>query len=97
MYQNAAVFAVFLLLYSAVAGRVERSWVSGPIVFTAAGLTLGPIGLGSLHLEIAADGLRLLAEATLAMVLFTDAAKADLGVVRRMSDSPSDCSCSGYH
>jgi sodium/hydrogen antiporter len=83
MNQNAAVLAVFLLLYSAIAGRVERSWISGPIVFVAAGLVLGPVGLGALHLDIAAEGLRLLAEATLAMVLFTDAANADLSVVRR--------------
>ena len=83
MYQNAAVLAVFLLLYSAVAGRVERSWISGPIVFTAVGLVLGPPVLGALHLDVAAAGLRLLAEATLAMVLFTDAANADLRVVRR--------------
>jgi NhaP-type Na+/H+ or K+/H+ antiporter len=83
MYQNAAVLAVFLLLYSAIARRVDKSWVSGPIVFTGAGLVLGPTGLGALHLDIAAEGLHLLAEATLAMVLFTDAAKADLGVVRR--------------
>ena len=83
MYQNAAVLAVFLLLYSTVAGRVERSWISGPIVFTAVGLILGPPVLGALHLDVAAAGLRLLAEATLAMVLFTDAANADLRVVRR--------------
>jgi hypothetical protein len=38
MYQNAALLALFLLVYSAVAGRVERSWVSGPIVFTSVGL-----------------------------------------------------------
>ena len=37
MYQNAAVLAAFLLIYSAIAGRVERSWVSGPIVFTGIG------------------------------------------------------------
>ena len=88
MYQNAAVLAVFLLLYSAIAGRVERSWISGPIVFTAAGLVLGPVGLGALHLDVAAEGLRLLAEATLAMVLFTDAANADLSVVRRNVQLP---------
>ena len=88
MYQNAAVLAVFLLLYSVISGRVERSWISGPIVFTAAGLILGPTGLGVLHLDIATEGLRLLAEATLAMVLFTDAAKADLGVLRRNLQLP---------
>jgi sodium/hydrogen antiporter len=39
--------------------------------------------LDALHLDVTAEGLRLLAEATLAMVLFTDAANADLSVVRR--------------
>src|SRR5215469_154693 len=83
MYQNAAVLAAFLLIYSAVAGRIERSWVSGPILFTAAGFILGPDVLGVLHINITGEGLRLLAELTLAMVLFTDAANADFGVVRR--------------
>ncbi len=83
MYQNAAVLAAFLLLYSAIAGRVGRSWVSGPIVFTAAGLFLGPESLGVLRLNVGTEEMRLLAEAALAMVLFTDAANADLAVIRR--------------
>jgi sodium/hydrogen antiporter len=82
MYQNAALLTVFLIIYSAVAGRVERSWISGPIVFTVVGLLLGPDGLGVLRISISGEGLRLLAELTLAMVLFTDAANADFGVVR---------------
>ncbi|MBV8092282.1 MAG: cation:proton antiporter [Acetobacteraceae bacterium] len=83
MYQNAALLAGCMLLYSAIAGRVERSWISGPILFTCGGLLLGPHVLGVLSLDLAADGLRRLAELTLAMVLFTDAANADLGIVRR--------------
>jgi NhaP-type Na+/H+ or K+/H+ antiporter len=83
MYQNAALLAVFLLIYSAIAGRVERSLISGPIVFTGVGFILGPDGLGVLRIEIRGEGLRLLAEMTLAMVLFTDAANADFAVVRR--------------
>ncbi len=83
MYQNAAILAAFLLIYSAVAGRIERSWLSGPIVFTAAGLLLGPFGLGFVRLNLGAEGLRTLAELTLAMVLFTDAANADFDIVRR--------------
>lgn len=83
MYQNAAMLAVFLLIYSAIAGRIERSLISGPIVFTAIGFVLGPDVLGVLHINIGGEGLRLLAELTLAMVLFTDAANADFGVVRR--------------
>lgn len=83
MYETAAILAAFLLLYSAVAGRIERSWISGPIVFTAIGFALGPDGLGVLRIDISGEGLRLLAELTLAMVLFTDAANADFAVVRR--------------
>jgi sodium/hydrogen antiporter len=83
MYQNAAVLAAFLLIYSAVAGRVAQSWVSGPIVFAAAGAILGPAGLRVVVLDFGSEGLRLLAEGTLAMVLFTDAANADFNVVRR--------------
>jgi NhaP-type Na+/H+ or K+/H+ antiporter len=83
MYRNAAFLAVFLLIYSAVAGRIERSLISGPIVFTVVGFILGPDGLGVLHINITGEGLRLLAELTLAMVLFTDAANADFRFVRR--------------
>jgi len=88
MYQNLAILAAFLLLYSVIAGRIDRSWISGPIVFCAAGMVLGPGGTGALQLGIATEGLRLLAEATLAMVLFTDAAHADLRVIRRSIGVP---------
>jgi hypothetical protein len=52
MYQNAALLAAFLLIYSAIAGRVERSWISGPIVFIAVGAIFGPDALGLLQLNI---------------------------------------------
>jgi NhaP-type Na+/H+ or K+/H+ antiporter len=83
MYQNAAMLAVFVLIYSAVAGRIERSFVSGPIVFTAVGFILGADVLGVLRVHIDGEGLRLLAELTLAMVLFTDAANSDFSIVKR--------------
>ena len=83
MYQNGAILAAFLLIYSAVAGRIERSWISGPIVFVAVGFILGPDALGVFRLNITGEGLRVLAELTLAMVLFTDAANADFDVLRR--------------
>jgi NhaP-type Na+/H+ or K+/H+ antiporter len=43
----------------------------------------GSPGLGILEIDVDAEGLSLLAELTLALVLFTDAANADLGVLRR--------------
>ncbi len=88
MYLNAAMLAAFLLIYSAIAGRIERSWISGPMVFVAVGFILGPDVLGVLRLDITGEGLRILAELTLAMVLFTDAANADFGVLRRNRGLP---------
>jgi hypothetical protein len=88
MYGNAAILAAVVLIYSASAGRVARSWLSGPILFTAAGLVVGPLGFDILRLEITVGDLKVLAEAALAMVLFTDAAHADLRVVRRTVGLP---------
>jgi len=88
MYEEAAILAAVVLLYSAGAGRVERSWLSGPIIFTFAGLILGPAGLNALRLPLTAVDLRTLAELSLAMVLFTDAARSDLRVVRRTVGLP---------
>ena len=83
MYVTLAVLAVFVFLYSAVAGGVERTRISGPMVFTIVGLVVGPVGLGWLQPELDNQALRTLADITLALVLFIDAANADLGVVKR--------------
>ena len=81
MYAELTILALFVFVYSAIAGGVERTPVTGPIVFTAFGLALGPVGLGWLQLDIDQEGLRTLAELTLALVLFTDAANANLSVL----------------
>src|SRR5215475_12605945 len=83
MYENAAFLAVFLLVYSSIAGRIERSLISGPIVFIAVGFILGADGLGVLLIHFDGEGLRFLAELTLAMGLFTDAANAAVSIVKR--------------
>jgi NhaP-type Na+/H+ or K+/H+ antiporter len=88
MYSSAAILAVLAFLFAIVSGRVERSWFSGPIVFVAAGFLLGPGVLDVLRLNIRADGLRVLAELTLAMVLFADAANADIARIRRHAGLP---------
>ena len=89
MYQNLMLLAAFVLVYSAVAGRVERTRISGPIIFTVYGLLIGPVGLGLLSFETDAETLKVLAELTLAMVLFTDAAGADMGVLKRATSLPA--------
>jgi len=41
MYENLALLTIFILVYSSVAGAIERSWISGPMVFTCFGLFIG--------------------------------------------------------
>jgi len=89
MYETLALLAVFVLVYSAVAGAVERTWISGPIVFTCFGLLIGPVGFDLLAWDTDREVIRSLAEVTLAMVLFTDAAGADMGVIKRTSGLPT--------
>lgn len=89
MYGNLALLAAFLLLYSLVANAVERTWISGPIIFTAFGLLIGPVGLDLLTLDIDGEVIGNLAEATLALVLFTDAAKANVNVLKQSRKLPT--------
>jgi len=88
MYENLAILAAFVFLYSIASGGLERTPVNGALLFAAFGLALGPLGLGVLSLDVDKEGLRTLAELTLALVLFTDAANANLGVLKRSIGTP---------
>jgi len=83
MYETLAILAAFVFLYSTMGGGLERTPINGALVFTAFGLVFGPLGLNLLDLDVGAEGLRTLAELTLAMVLFTDASNSDLGVLKK--------------
>ena len=87
-YQNVAVLAGFVFLYSVCASRLERTPVSGPIVYVAFGFLVGPLVLGALNLRVDGEALSALAELTLAMVLFTDSANANLSVLKRFQRLP---------
>jgi NhaP-type Na+/H+ or K+/H+ antiporter len=78
MYNNLALIGVFIFFYSILSGGLERTPINGAVVFTAFGLLLGPIGLGWLTLQTDLHVLSILAELTLSLVLFADAANANL-------------------
>jgi sodium/hydrogen antiporter len=88
LYINLALLAAFVFLYSLTGGRLERTPINGAVVFTAFGMLFGPMGFGLLTVEVNAELLRTLAELTLAVVLFTDAATADLNVLRHSVGIP---------
>jgi len=89
MNEQLAILALFILLYSLVAGRIERSIVSGPIVFVTAGFLMGPMGLGWFEGTAARSDLRMLADFTLALFLFIDASNADLSTLKRSFAIPA--------
>ena len=88
MYETLALIAIFVFIYSITSGALEKTLFSGAIVFAAFGFAFGPLGLDYLKLDIEKEGLRTLAELTLALVLFVDAANANLGVLRQNIQIP---------
>ncbi|MET0663312.1 MAG: sodium:proton antiporter, partial [Ilumatobacteraceae bacterium] len=82
-------FVVLLLCWSLVSGRLERLDVTGPIVFVAAGLLLcnGPWAVVELSVESGA--VHGLAEVTLALLLFADAARVDPDDLRHSAGLPT--------
>ena len=70
-------------VYALVSARLSKTIVSGPMLFVAAGLALGPLGLGLLTLGKDAEPVRVLFEVTLALVLFTDALSVQSKALRR--------------
>jgi NhaP-type Na+/H+ or K+/H+ antiporter len=88
MYDGLAILALFVFIYSIIGGRVDRSVVSGPIVFVTAGIIMGPMVLGWFEGDEVRRDLRLLADLTLALILFVDAAHADLTTLKKRFQIP---------
>lgn len=89
MYLPLAILASFAFLYSIAAGRIERTPFTGPIIFISFGILVGPLGLAWLDLEVTVRDMRVLADLTLAMVLFCDAANADKSVLKHGTGVPT--------
>jgi len=83
------LLSVFAFLYSIVAGRVESSVVSGPVIFVVSGIIMGPMFLGWFEGKATRAELRIFADLTLVMILFSDAAHANLSVLRTRIKVPA--------
>jgi NhaP-type Na+/H+ or K+/H+ antiporter len=88
MYENFAILGAFVYFYSLISGGLEKTPINGAVVFTLFGFICGPLGFDVLNMHITAEALRMLAELTLALVLFTDAAHANLGILKRSLKIP---------
>ena len=82
------VLAFGLLCFALISRRLEYTIFTAPMIFTAYGLLLGPALLGWINLPISNEGIHLLAEITLMLVLFADATRIDLMALRREHNLP---------
>lgn len=80
--------AGLILAWSLLSARFERFDVSGPIVFVVAGLLIGHGPFEQLHVAAETSFIHELAEITLVLVLFSDAARVDPSDLRRHAGLP---------
>ncbi len=83
------IIALALLGYAAVSGRLAGSPITAAMVFTAVGLLVGDEALGLVDPAASSEAVKLLAEATLALVLFGDASRIDLAALREEVSVPA--------
>ncbi|MGI9311837.1 MAG: cation:proton antiporter [bacterium] len=79
---------LLFLCFGLLSRRIDGSAVTAPMIFVAAGLVLSDGLLGAVDFEIERGLLHLLLEATLVLVLFSDAANINLGDLRRDHNVP---------
>ncbi len=89
MHWQVATLALALLAFAAVSGRIDGTPITGPMLFTAAGLLLGVDALGLVDPSATGEAVKLLAEATLTVVLFSDASRIDLRALRSALGVPA--------
>ena len=83
-----ALVALAMLGVAAVSRRLSGTPITPAILFVAFGLLAGPEVIDGIDLSSTGATVRLLAEITLALVLFSDASRIDLGALRRTVDLP---------
>jgi NhaP-type Na+/H+ or K+/H+ antiporter len=84
-----AIVAASLLLYSLVSGRLQGTMVTAPLVFVLFGFAVGSGGLNIANLEPGHSAIHVIAEFTLILVLFSDAARIEIASVRQDHNLPT--------
>ncbi len=83
-----ATVGLVLLLLAAVSRRLVSTPVTPAMVVVAVGVLVGPLVLDDIALGPTSSTVRRLAEATLAVVLFSDASRIDIRALRREASLP---------
>ncbi len=82
------IIAAGLLLFSLVSRRLQGTVITAPLVFVVFGILIGARGLDIVQLDQGHSAIHFIAELTLILVLFTDAARIDLKRLRRDHNLP---------
>ena len=88
MESSLTFVALALIAVAAISKRISGTPITPAIVFVAFGLLVGPNVLGGIDLESTSSTVRVLAEATLAVVLFADASRIDFPRLRQEISVP---------
>ena len=83
-----AIIVGGFLAYSLISGRLQGTVVTAPLVFVIFGLAIGTGGLNVANIDVGHSAIHFIAEFTLILVLFADAARFDLDRVRRDHNLP---------
>ena len=87
-YQDLAIVALFIFLFSLFGSRFERYSISGPMLAVVVGLLMGPALLNIMQISPGSKIYKTLTEFALAIVLFTDASKTNLRVLEHSIKIP---------
>ncbi len=79
------IFSMVIFLYSLFSHRLERSIITGPIIFLSLGLLVSPDGFDFLSFGANSELVLTLSELALVLILFSDAARIDF---RALKDYP---------
>ena len=83
-----AIFITLIFVYSSFSKRLERTILTAPILFTAAGMVVFPFLPEIPTREQGAGVFLRVAEVGLVLLLFTDASRTELWVLRRIENLP---------
>lgn len=81
--------AAFFLAFGLITRRIDGSVLTGPMLFAGFGLLVGPAVMGIVSMQVDNHAIHLLAEITLVLVLFSDAASIDLRQLRHDHNLPA--------
>jgi NhaP-type Na+/H+ or K+/H+ antiporter len=85
---GAFILLIIAVGYGIFAQRLDRLWISAPMVFVAAGLLLGPDGADLIALQGSSHVVLTFTELTLATLLFADATTVPVRALRRDAGVP---------